>query len=281
MSHVSEQEILDYVEKMPAFPRSVHKIIELTSSSDSSARDIITVIESDPVMTGKILQVMNSAFYSLPVKITSIHRALVIIGLNTIKNLAISIAVIGVLKPYKDAEFDSDLFLEHSFAVAVLCKILAERQGISLLESSDYFIAGLFHDFGKIIFAEFKPELFKQALKESNTNNISLHLAELKYLGINHAHVSYILALKWGLSENIAESIKLHHQESPSDLLSSCIFTANQIAKQGELGVSGNPVIEPLSTKQSQVFNASLDELLEEIGDLSVVKATVHQFIGL
>jgi len=281
MSHVSEQEILAYVEKMPAFPRSVHKIIELTSSSDSSAKDIIAVIEGDPVMTGKILQVINSAFYSMPAKITSIHRALVIIGLNTIKNLAISIAVIGVLKPYKDADFDSDLFLEHSFSVAVLCKILAERQGISLLESSDYFIAGLLHDFGKIVFAEFTPELFKLALQESNINNTSLHLAELKHIGLDHAHVSQILALKWGLSDNIAESIKLHHQDAPADLLSSCIFTANQIAKQGELGNSGNPVIESLSAEQAQIFNASLDELIEEIGDLSAVKATVHQFIGL
>jgi len=281
MSHVSEQEILAYVEKMPAFPRSVHKIIELTSSSDSSAKDIIAVIEGDPVMTGKILQVINSAFYSMPAKITSIHRALVIIGLNTIKNLAISIAVIGVLKPYKDADFDSDLFLEHSFSVAVLCKILAERQGISLLESSDYFIAGLLHDFGKIVFAEFTPELFKLALQESNINNTSLHLAELKHIGLDHAHVSQILALKWGLSDSIAESIKLHHQDAPADLLSSCIFTANQIAKQGELGNSGNPVIEPFSAEQTQIFNASLDELIEEIGDLSAVKATVHQFIGL
>lgn len=158
MSKTSEQEIQSYVEKMPAFPKSVSKIIELTSSMDSSAKDIIAVIEGDPVMTGKILQVMNSAFYSLPTKITSIHRALVIIGLNTIKNLAISVAVIGVLKPYKGANFDSDLFLEHSFATAVICKILAERQGISLLESSDYFIAGLLHDFGKVVFAEFKAE---------------------------------------------------------------------------------------------------------------------------
>lgn len=280
MSQISEQEILDYVEKMPAFPKSVHKIIELTSSMDSSAKDIIAVIEGDPVMTGKILQVMNSAFYSLPTKITSIHRALVIIGLNTIKNLAISVAVIGVLKPCKEPHFDSDLFLEHSFATAVICKTLAERQGIPLLASSDYFIAGLLHDFGKIVFAEFKAAEFKLALEESSTNNTSLHLAETKYLGMDHAQVSQILAIKWGLSESLAESIKCHHQNMPSDLLSSCIFTANQIAKQGQLGNSGNPVIETLSVEQSEIFGCSFNELIEELGDLSSVNDTVQQFIG-
>jgi len=280
MSQISEQEILDYVEKMPAFPKSVHKIIELTSSMDSSAKDIIAVIEGDPVMTGKILQVMNSAFYSLPTKITSIHRALVIIGLNTIKNLAISVAIIGVLKPSKEPYFDSDQFLEHSFATAIICKILAERQGIPLLESSDYFIAGLLHDFGKIVFAEFKPEEFRQALEESNNNNTSLHLAEKKHLGMDHAQVSQILAIKWGLSESIAESIKCHHQNMPADLLSSCIFTANQIVKQGQLGSSGNPVIEPLSAEHSEVFGVSYNDLVEELGDLSLINDTVQQFIG-
>jgi len=280
MKPLSEQEILDYVEKMPAFPKSVTKIIELTSSMDSSAKDIIAVIEGDPVMTGKILQVMNSAFYSLPNKITSIHRALVIIGLNTIKNLAISVAVIGVLKPYKKAGFDSDLFLEHSFATAVLCKMLAERQGVSLLESSDYFIAGLLHDFGKIVFAEFVPDLFKQALEESSVNNTSLHLAEAKYIGLDHAQVSYVLALKWGLSESLAESIKLHHQNTPEDLLSSCIFTANQIAKISQIGNSGNPVIEELSAEQLNVFGLPFNELIEDLGDLSLVNNAVQQFIG-
>ncbi|MDC9728960.1 MAG: HDOD domain-containing protein [Methyloprofundus sp.] len=280
MSQVSEQEILDYVEKMPAFPKSVSKIIELTSSMDSSAKDIITVIEGDPVMTGKILQVMNSAFYSLPTKITSIHRALVIIGLNTIKNLAISVAVIGVLKPYKEAHFDSDSFLEHSFATAVICKMLAERQGVSLLKSSDYFIAGLLHDFGKIVFAELKEDEFKLALDESSDNNTSLHLAELKHLGMDHSQVSQILAIKWGLSENVAEAIKDHHQSRPDDLLSSCIFVANQIAKQGQIGNSGNPVIELMSEEQSAVFGGSFNELVEELGDLSLVNDTVQQFIG-
>ena len=280
MSQVSEQEILDYIEKMPAFPKSVNKIIELTSSMDSSAKDIVAVIEGDPVMTGKILQVMNSAFYSLPAKITSIQRALVIIGLNTIKNLAISVAVIGVLKPYKEAHFDSDLFLEHSFATAVICKMLAERQGVSLLESSDYFIAGLLHDFGKIVFAELKEEEFKLALEESSVNKTSLHLAELKYLGMDHAQVSGILAIKWGLPESVAESIKLHHQDVPADLLSSCIFMANQIAKQGQIGQSGNPVIEAVSKEQSEIFGLSFDELIAELGDLSLVNDTVQQFIG-
>lgn len=66
----------------------------------------------------------------------------------------------------------------------------------------------------------------------------------------------------------------------PSDLLSSCIFAANQIAKQGQLGSSGNTVIETLSAEQSEIFGVSFNGLVEELGDLSAINDSVQHFIG-
>ena len=153
MSETLNEELIAFVEKMPAFPKSVQKVVQLTSDLNASAKDIVQVIESDPVMTIKILKVINSAFYGLPHKITSIQRAVVHIGLNTIKNLALSIAAMGMLSPTNKAKFDTQEFLLHSLSTASICRILAEKLGVAKAESSDFFVAGLLHDFGKIVFA--------------------------------------------------------------------------------------------------------------------------------
>ncbi len=279
MMNDAEEKFIAYVERMPAFPKSVHKVIQLAADVDSSAKDIVAVIEGDPIMTVKILKAINSAFYALPQKITSIHRALVHIGINTIKNLALSVAAIGVLNPNNKAGFDTGLFLEHSLATAVLSKKLAERMGVPLMQSSDYFVAGLLHDFGKIVFAEFMPLQFKLALEKSQAQQIDLHLVELEIMGINHAQAGRMLALKWELAENLANAIELHHSVGRGELLVDCVFAANQIAKKCRIGDAGNPVIDSFPVELVKVFGMSLDELIVSLGDLSEVKAEVQQFM--
>jgi len=275
----AEEKFIVYVERMPAFPKSVHKVIQLAADVDSSAKDIVAVIESDPIMTVKILKVINSAFYALPQKITSIQRALVHIGINTIKNLALSVAAIGVLNPHNDAGFDTGLFLQHSLAVAVLSKNLAERMGVPLMHSSDYFVAGLLHDFGKIVFAEFMPHEFKLALEQSKAQQVDLHLAELEIMGINHAQAGRMLAMKWELAENLANAIDLHHSVGQGELLVDCVFAANQIAKKMQIGDAGNPIIDSFPEELANVFGMSLDELIASLGDVSLIKSEVQQFM--
>lgn len=69
MTKITEEQFVVFVEQMPAFPKSVHKLMQLTANEDAATRDIVALIESDPVMTVKILKVINSAFYSLPQKL--------------------------------------------------------------------------------------------------------------------------------------------------------------------------------------------------------------------
>lgn len=281
MGKITEDEFVGFVEKMPAFPQNVHKLIQLSANDDAPIKDIVAVIESDPVMTVKILKVANSAFYNLPHKITSIQRALVHLGINSIKNLALSVAAIGVLPTENKADFDTNLFLEHSLATAVLSKKLAERMGVSSLRSSDFFVAGLLHDFGKIVFAEFVPVQFKQALEQSRNHNIDLHIAEIEYVGMSHAQAGYMLALKWGLAKNLAVAIEQHHNSNQADLLCDCVFAANQMAKMCKFGYAGNLVVESFSAEAQALFGKGLDELITELGDISVIKTEVQQLIGV
>ncbi len=262
------RKISDAVEKMPAFPKSVQKLLELTRDINCQPKDLVSVIETDPVMTVKILKVLNSAYYSLPNKITSINRSVVYLGINTIKNLALSIAAIGVLPKENKAGFDSHRYLLHSLTVAGVAKLLCAKVGAGT-DPMDCHIAGLLHDFGKVVFAQFMPEEWVNAVALSRESAIPLYLAEQKIIGVDHAAVGAILAEKWQFPKSLADSIRFHHDSNGVDsAMAACVFAANQMGKRLAAGLDDSSA-EDLPPAVAARCGGSLDELAASLGDLS------------
>ncbi|MGZ8161593.1 MAG: HDOD domain-containing protein [Methylobacter sp.] len=281
MATHGNDKLLAFVEKMPAFPKSVQKVVQLTSDINTPAKEIVRVIEYDPVMTVKILKAINSAFYGLPHKITSVQRAVVHMGLNTIKNLALSVAAMGMLNTRNKANFNIDQFLLHSLSTASISRMLAERLGLSSSECSDCFVAGLLHDFGKAVFAEFMPTEFKLALEKSKALQLPLHETELEFIGLTHSQAGKILAEKWELSDLMIDAIAHHHdQGNTPNILKDCIFAANQISKQLQCGEGGNPIIESFPDSIVNRFGFQLVPLIEALGDLETLKTEAQAFIN-
>lgn len=255
---------------MPAFPKSVTKILELTRDVNCAPKDLVQVIDKDPVVTVKVLRVVNSAYYSLPKPITSIDHAVVYLGFNTIKNLALSIAAIGMLPTDSGAGFDGQQYLIHSLTTASIAKQLSQR--VHDAEPMDCFIAGLLHDFGKVVFAQFMPREFRRALETSLWNEVSLHLALRDIIGTDHAVVGAMLVEKWRFPSALVETIR--HQFSPdlSDTpMTACVFAANQISKKLRFGYAGNPCVEELSPTVAMRIGGTLDESIVSLGDLAPV----------
>lgn len=280
MTSVNNDKLIALVEKMPAFPKSVQQVMKLTSDINASAKELVRVIECDPVMTVKILKAINSSCYGLPQKITSVQRAVVHIGMNTIKNIALGVAAMGMLNANNKANFNTANFLLHALTTAAISKILAERIGLSLAQCSDCFVAGLLHDFGKVVFAEFMPTEFKLALEKSKKQNLPLDQTELEFIGLNHAQVGKILAEKWELSELLVEAIANHHMESGDNILRDCVFAANQISKMRQFGEGGNPLIEEFPAAIVRRFGLNREELSDALGDLELVKSDAQSFIN-
>lgn len=256
------------VDGMPAFPKSVQKILELTRDVNCSPKDLVQVIDKDPVVTVKVLRVVNSAYYSLPKQVTSINHAVVYLGFNTIKNLALSIAAIGMLPANNAAGFDGGQYLLHSLATAGIAKQLAQR--VEGADPMDCFIAGLLHDFGKVVFAQFMPEEFKKALALSQENKTSLHANLRQIIGVDHAVVGAMLVDKWRFPADLVETIR--HQYSPElkdTPMIACVFAANQISKKLEFGFAGNPYVEELTPTIAKRLGGTLDELIASLGDLA------------
>lgn len=279
MQIIQRDALIAFVEKMPAFPNSVQRVLELTADINASSKDIVQVIETDPVMTVKILKVINSPFYGLPQKISSIQRAVVHIGINTIKNMALSVAAIGVVKPHNAAGFDADDFLLHSLSTAAICKLLAERLQIPSVQCSDYFVAGLLHDFGKVVFAEFAAETYKTVLETSKQQNLALHEVEMNLFNMDHSMVGRLLAEHWNFHPELIAAINHHHSLSHQTPLTACLFAANQISKQLKFGFAGNPLVEPFPAEVVERFGMNLPELIESLDDLGNIKTDALTFI--
>ena len=255
------------VDGMPAFPKSVQRVLELTRDVNSMPKDLIEVIDKDPVLTVKILKVVNSAYYSLPRQITSIGHSVVYLGFNTIKNLTLSIAAIGMLPKTNEAGFDGQQYLLHSLATASIAKQLALN--VDDADPMDCFIAGLLHDFGKVVLAQFMAKEFRAALDVSKQQGTSLHLALRDIMEVDHAVVGAMLVEKWRFAPQLVETIR--HQHGPelvdSDMI-ACVFGANQISKHLKYGFAGNHLVEEFPPIVAKRLNGSMEEVVARLGDL-------------
>ncbi|MCZ4312155.1 HDOD domain-containing protein [Comamonadaceae bacterium G21597-S1] len=261
------QKLAAAVDRMPAFPRSVQQILELTRDVNCSPKDLVRVIDHDPVVMVKILRVVNSAYYSLPKQITSVNHAVVYMGFNSLKNLALSIAAIGMLPKEGVPGFDAHQYLLHSLTTANIAKMLAPRVGN--VDANDCFIAGLLHDFGKVVFAQFMPQEFKQALMMADWGEVSLYQTLREVIGTDHAVVGGMLVEKWRFPAPLVETIRHQHVDDLLDTeMIACVFTANQISKKLGFGAAGNPSVEALPPFIAQRVGGDLDAVIASLGDL-------------
>jgi len=274
-----KENLLAVMEKMPAFPQSVTRVLELSADINCEPKALVEVIEYDPVMTVKMLTLVNSAYFGLRSHLRSINHALVYLGMNTVKNMAMSIAAMGMLKKFDIGHLNTKSFLMHSVLVGVLARRIGELYPAEGVDDSDYFIAGLLHDFGKLVLIEYKQEAYAQVLQKVKEEQISMAQVEQDMLGTNHAEVGGMLAEYWGLPEHLSLSLYDHHDMQENSSLTQAVFMANQVAKfHGK--ASGNILIEPLSEALVARFG-SLEFMLDALGDLNVEMEKTQAMINL
>ncbi|HUW37375.1 MAG TPA: HDOD domain-containing protein [Rhodocyclaceae bacterium] len=257
------------VERMPAFPKSVQKILEITRNINCTPRELVGIVEKDPVITLKVLRVVNSAQLSLPTKITSINQSVVYLGVNTIKNLALSIAAIGILPTTNAAGFDIQRYLMHSLTTAAFSRQLCSVYAAGEADPGDCYIAGLLHDFGKIVFAQFMPEQFRQVLARCAETTLPSHCAELELIGADHTVVGAMLAGKWKFPAALVDSIRSHHSsDAPATAMNDCLRMADLISRQLGSGDMDTPYREGESPINPARFGTDLDRVVASLGDI-------------
>lgn len=248
-----KEKITAYIDKMPPLPVSVSKVLELTRQPNVTAADLNKVISLDPVLLAKVMRLINSAYYGLSQEVTSLARAIVMLGINTVKNLAMSTAVLATVNQVKSntSVLNMDAFWLHSLAVGTTSKLLARERGIDPKELENYFIAGLLHDIGKIPLNNRVPEDYLQAIQEADRSRITLVEAEKMVMDFTHEESGLLIIQSWKLGDELSDVTAFHHTpenyDGPYRDLVYTVAIANYYVKIQEFGFSGDrhPVKPP------------------------------------
>jgi putative nucleotidyltransferase with HDIG domain len=269
-----DRQIEDYIASMPSLPTSFLKVMRLCNSPQVNPADINRVISLDPVLTGRILKLLNSAYYGLSQQITSLVRAIIMLGINTVKNLVLSSTVIGTLAGGKNSQgLDLEGFWRHSLCVGVSSKLLARERGVDSNLREEYFTAGLLHDIGKIPLNHILKEEYLLTIDAADTERISLYRTEESALGLNHCTVGAMIVNSWKLTGAVGETIIHHHQYLKEDFPGrDILFTvaaANYFAVSWEIGFAGDrrpEEIPPLVWEVLGVRPDVFDRIAAEVG---------------
>lgn len=277
---LSEKDISNMLEDIPTFSQSVIRILELTADIDSSAKELVDQIAHDPILTAKVLKLVNSAYFGLSRQVDSIQQSVIYVGINTIKNLAISVAAMGSLPQTNKAGLNMSDFWLHSLVTAVVAKLLAQKVCVPKPEISGYFISGLLHDIGQIILSQAEPKIYGWVLEEAKLLQTPLHEIEHDVFGLDHAALGALLAEKWQLPEPIVAAIRHHHDPEKigeAQILDRVVFVASQTTKyigedEVQISMIGDipDLIEPWPETSFEEIAESLPNLQEEIDSAKV-----------
>ncbi len=236
--------------KISSPPMVFSRINKVIDDPYGSLIDIGNILREDPGLTARLLKLANSAFFSFPSKIESTDQAVAILGTQQIRDLAFATSVIELFKGIPKDLINMKNFWCHSIASGVIARILATYRHEMNIER--FFVAGIMHDIGRLIFYTKIPELSRKALLYSKKSGSLLYKIESELIGFNHAVVGGALFREWKLPLSIIEMVEFHHsplQAKSFSVEASIIHLSDIIAHAFQLGSSGELFVPPLYSK--------------------------------
>jgi len=226
-------DVLSTINTIPPFPTVALKAIQALRGPDSSAGDVVEIIQYDPGITANILRTVNSAYYSLPQKISSLKQAVAYLGADKLINLLMLSGAISYLRG-KDAQYplESEDLLTHSVTTALLAEALGRK--IDIADPALIYTAGLLHDIGKIVLSTYVRDRYHEIDTLIAQKGYSFLQAEEEILGITHAQVGEALARHWQFPETIIRPIAHHHAprlpmaDKQAETATGVVYLANQ-----------------------------------------------------
>jgi len=190
--------------------RVISEIIRVINDSGSTAKDLKEIIEIDPPLTAKVLKRANSAYYARPNRISEIQQAIIWIGFDALKELALNQKVWELFEEHRETRRYSRLALwKHSVAAALLAKHIYRREYGRRGENA--YAAGLLHNIGIIIEDQFLSEEFATVLDRMEDTDKELPTIEREVFGFDHADIGRIMAEEWSFPAELPDAIGYHH----------------------------------------------------------------------
>jgi putative nucleotidyltransferase with HDIG domain len=269
--------ILGQLEQLPTLPPVAIRILQATTSPDTNAADIVSLIETDQALTAKILSLVRRSDMGVSREVTTLSRAVVLLGFAAVRNAVLSIQIyetFAASQPGSAPGFDRSGFWKHSLAVACAAQSIA-RRGEGKVPPDEAFVCGLLHDLGKAALEACLPKAYARVVRETEARRACICDVEQSVLGLDHTVAGKRLARRWKLPESIVESIWLHHhpsQDLPRSIGSApivqVVHLADNVVRRQRIGYSGyNRVADvPALAADLGLDDEALCEVLGELG---------------
>jgi len=204
--------MLGKIGDIATLPEVTAQIIAAVDDPKSTAHDLHNIIKNDPALATKILKVVNSAFYGLPGQVSDLDRAIVLLGLSAVKNIAISASISRLFTAEKISDqFSARDIWRHSVGVAVatrqFCTIIGRKSS-----AEEAFLAGLIHDLGILIERQANPEQLAEIIGIASKREQAFHVVETEVLGVDHQILGAALAAKWKFPRGLQTVMGYHHR---------------------------------------------------------------------
>jgi len=250
-------EILKKVTTIATLPQVTTQIIRTVEDPRSTANQLHKIVSHDPALVARILKVVNSAFYGLPGQIGSIERAIVVLGLNGVKNIAVAASLGQLFRGAMLCEGVSakDLWT-HCIAVAVASRDLARNLKVG--NPDEAFLAGLIHDVGILVSLQLYPERLRQVCEAARGGAGSFCELERKLIGWDHQQLGMGLSEQWKFPHS-CQLVAGHHHEphfstEPQDWLLSIVHVADTLCCHSKHGCN-------LTARQQSLSDESLAQM--------------------
>lgn len=267
--------IVKRARNLPVLPEAISKLLQVVADVKSQAKDVSKIIERDPSLATRFMRQVNSPFYGFSGRVSTIQHAVVIMGFDAVKNLAMGISIAKMSRKGSDPVLDEKSFWEHSVGVGIVARYIAKEIGYPSPE--EMLLAGLMHDIGKLILADNIPREYKRVIKEAKEKEEEIYKSEKKILGASHAELGEWFTKEHRFPPVLSACVGYHHEpnsQSSGKFIKAVrvIYLADQLCKLQGIGWAGDSVcsgeIESVYEKiglTSQTRKNVIDRLKTEI----------------
>jgi len=275
--------LVDFIEKMPGFSPAALKIISLANNPKSSPTDLVNAVTMDPNLTAKVLKLVNSAYFGSR-GVASVNRAVMLLGFNTIKNIALSVAVASSIKVRDNFKwFSNNQFWEHNLACAIASRNIAKAMNVNPMEIEEYFVAGLVHDIGKGALI-YKLGADSDALYNPDFEpEHARHEVEKEQLGVSHEEISGMIAKKWKFPDSLAAAIAHHHNplEAPEQhrKLALAVRIADHSCHNLKIGIQTSMNLGNIKEEEWSAFSLTPEDVEKSLSGLPEAVESARDFL--
>jgi HD-like signal output (HDOD) protein len=243
-------------------PSTYSELDKLIRDPNSSIDDMSQIINTDAALTTRLLKVVNSPFYGFPSQISTITRAVTIIGTRELTHLVLATSVIDAFKGIPDSLIKMSDFWRHSLACAIAAKHLAKLCGQQATER--HFIAGLLNNIGCLVLYQSMPELAREILNSARYGHEVIFEAEKRLLSFDHTDIGTALVNAWRLPNSLSEVVKYHHTPSMADEFPvevAIVHVADVLVSGAQFGHAGDQHVPPLDPQAWELLGLDLMDI--------------------